>query len=250
MSSKENPYDFGPGESASGGQSNLGFEVGKVDGMQCLQEGWALIQDKYWLFLGVTFVGLLIGGAIPIILQGAMICGIYLCLFKRMRGEEVSFDDLFKGFDYFKDSLIAMLLMMCIGMALAFVMLIGYGVIIAASFAGGEQVGPFVFVLGFGVLFIVYIALALAVQAATMFVFPLIVDRGLAPMDALKTSWAAGKANLGGLIMFFFMSFVLSLLGALACGIGVFFVLPILFAGNAVVYRRVFPGQAPMKAAV
>ena len=59
---------------------NLQFRTGVVKPVECLKEGWALIKDQYWLFLGITVVGMLIGKAVPIVLLGPMMAGIFLCL--------------------------------------------------------------------------------------------------------------------------------------------------------------------------
>ena len=45
------------------------------------------------------------------ILMGPMLCGTYMCFFARMRGEEVKFGKLFKGFDHFLESFVAILIM-------------------------------------------------------------------------------------------------------------------------------------------
>src|SRR6266849_2603792 len=80
---------------------------GVVAPFECLKEGWAAIKDRYWLFLGLALVAMLIGGAVPIVLIGPMMCGLYLCLFGKMRGAPVEFGELFKGFDYFVQGLVA-----------------------------------------------------------------------------------------------------------------------------------------------
>ena len=41
------------------------FHQGVIRPVDCLKEGWALIKDQYWLFFGISLVGLLIGGAVP-----------------------------------------------------------------------------------------------------------------------------------------------------------------------------------------
>src|SRR5947209_9073420 len=88
------------------------FRSRAVRPVDCLTAGWRLIQDQYWLFLGITLVGLIIGSLAPLgILQGPCMCGIFYCLARRDRGRRVSFDMLFKGFDYFVDSLVATLFM-------------------------------------------------------------------------------------------------------------------------------------------
>src|SRR5712664_997778 len=82
------------------------FRTGVIKPVECLKEGWALIKDQYWLFFGISLVGMLIGGAVPIVLLGPMMSGIFLCLFQRQRSQPVEFGTLFKGFDYFVQSLI------------------------------------------------------------------------------------------------------------------------------------------------
>src|SRR5713226_86091 len=91
---------------------NIQFRTGVIKPVECVKEAWALIKDQYWLFLGIIFVGVFIGGVVPIVLIGPMMVGIYICLFRRMRGEPVEFGTLFKGFDYFAQSLIAALIQM------------------------------------------------------------------------------------------------------------------------------------------
>src|SRR6267143_1251247 len=87
------------------------FHRKAVEPVACIKAGWNLIRNQYWLFVGLSVVGILIGSVVPFgILLGPMMCGIYLALFKTSRGQAVEFNDLFKGFDYFGDSLIATLL--------------------------------------------------------------------------------------------------------------------------------------------
>jgi hypothetical protein len=33
------------------------FRRGAIAPMECIKEGWALIKDQYWLFLGIRFAG-------------------------------------------------------------------------------------------------------------------------------------------------------------------------------------------------
>src|ERR1700686_3169618 len=93
-------------------QNALDFERGVIRPVECLKGGWELIKDQYWLFLGIVFVGIFIGSAVPIVLIGPMMVGIYLCFFRRMRGEQVEFGDLFKGFEFFVQGLIAAVIQM------------------------------------------------------------------------------------------------------------------------------------------
>src|SRR6201988_1882536 len=87
------------------------FKRQVVEPVQCLKNGWELVKDQYWLFVGMAAVAVLIGGAVPLgILLGPMMCGQYLTFFKKRRGEPIEFGTLFKGFDFFGPSLVATLL--------------------------------------------------------------------------------------------------------------------------------------------
>ena len=87
------------------------FSRKAVEPVACIKAGWSLIRNQYWLFVGLSVVGVLIGSVVPFgILMGPMMCGIYLVLLEHMRGRPIEFGMLFKGFDYFVESLIATLL--------------------------------------------------------------------------------------------------------------------------------------------
>src|SRR4029453_3457869 len=82
------------------------FRVGVIKPVECIKEGWALIKDQYWLFFGLTIVAMLLGSAVPIILLGPMMIGLFLCLFEKMGRRPFEFGLLFKGFDHFVAGLI------------------------------------------------------------------------------------------------------------------------------------------------
>jgi hypothetical protein len=228
---------------------NVEFRTGVIKPVECVKEGWALIKDQYWLFLGIVFVGIFVGGAVPLVLIGPMMVGIYMCFFRRMRGETVDFGNLFKGFDYFAQGLIAALLQM---IPMLVVMVPAYIIMFALMMTslprGGGQMDPdassrFVFTfLGFELVFVVVmLVVGISVGVFFMFAFPLIADRGLSGLEATKLSIKAGKANFGGILSLLLLNAAIGILGVLACYVGVFFIMPISLASYAVAYRRVFP---------
>lgn len=228
---------------------NIQFRTGVIKGGECIKEGWALIKDQYWLFLGIVFVGVFVGGAVPIVLIGPMMVGIYLCFFRRMRGEPVEFGHLFKGFDYFAQSLIAALIQMIpmvIVMVPLYIIMFVF-MMMSAPRRGGrmnpDDASSFMFTfLGLYFVFIVLIlAVAVIVTLFFLFSFPLIADRNLSGLDAVKLSIKAARANLGGILGLVLMNVGLGMLGVLCCYVGAFFVAPISLASYAIAYRRVFP---------
>jgi hypothetical protein len=224
------------------------FRTGVIEPVACFKEGWALVKDQYWLFLGIVLVGMLIGGVIPIVLLGAMMVGIYLCYFRKMRGETVEFGDLFKGFDYFSQGLIAALIQMIPMVVVMVPLYIIWIVFFVASMPRGSRMSPsesqtfFFTFFGFELVFIVIMmAVGIVVHIFFLFAFPLIADKKLSGLDAVKLSIKAGKANLGGILRLLLLNMGLGILGMLACYIGVFALMPVTMAAQAVAYRRVFP---------
>ena len=224
------------------------FRTGVIKPVECIKEGWALIKDQYWLFLGISLVGILIGGVVPIVLLGPMLVGIFLCLFQRLRNQRVEFGLLFKGFDQFVPGLVVTVLKMIP----IFIVLVPYYIFLFVMMAttmprGGvedpEQARNFVMsFFGFEIIFfLVIMVVSLSVEVFFMFAYPLVADRQLSALDAVKLSFRAGKANLGGVLGLMLLNMLFGMLGVLCCVVGVYFYLPIAFASQAVAFRRVFP---------
>ena len=227
----------------------LEFRAGVVAPMECLKEGWAMIKDHYWLFLGITIVGMLIGSAFAIVLLGPMMCGVYLCLLQHQRGEKIEFGMLFKGFDYFLPGFVAQLIKsipVFVVMVPFYVVMIG--MMVANMPRRGEPDQGFMFtVFGFEIFFfLILMIVGLLVEIFCLFAFPLIVDRKLSGLEAIKLSLRASRANLGGVIGLLLLNALFGSLALLACIVGVYFYLPVSFAAHTVAYRRVFPDIGDM----
>lgn len=218
------------------------FNTGVIRPVECMKEGWELIKDEYWLFLGITFVGMLVGGIIPLGLGiGAMFCGIYYVLLQKMNGRRVEFGDLFKGFNYFVPTLVTSLIVIIPSIIAVFVL---YGSVIALFFAVMASQNEAMLVGALATVFVEVIILWLvlgSLHALVMFAYPLIVERNLNGVDAFKLSAKAVWANLSGVVGIILLEFVMGIVGYMVLAIGVYFVLPIMFAGVLVAYRKVFP---------
>jgi hypothetical protein len=225
------------------------FNRGAVRPLECLQEGWSLIKSQYWLFLGITVVGILIGSAGPMaILMGPMMCGIYLCLLARMRGEAVSFELLFKGFDYFAQSLIATLIQVVpvLLLLMPFYLIFFFMFMSRMNRPRRRGVPPdlselYPLFIMMGVLVLVAIVVGALVGALFIFTYPLIVERRMAALDAIKLSFKAATANLGGILGLILLNMLAGFAGLLLCYVGAFLAMPVHYASWAVAYRQVFP---------
>jgi hypothetical protein len=222
---------------------NIEFRRNVVKPIECLKAGHELVRSQYWLFVGISAVGMIIAGVVPLgILMGPMMCGVYLTLFKQRRGQRIEFGDLFKGFDYFGESLIAALLhIVPVFVVLVPTYIIFYISMFAMMAAGGSDPSIVLGFFGFwAIVWIVLIAILILLSMVFTFAYPLIVDRRLSGFDAVKLSMKAAMANFWGLLGMMLLSSLMTFVGVLLCYVGAFLVMPITFGAVAVAYEQVF----------
>jgi uncharacterized membrane protein len=223
------------------------FSRADISPLAFLGEAWARVKDHYWLFLGITAVGLLLGAAAPLaLLLGPMMCGIFLCYRCQAQGLPVTFDMLFKGFDHFMESFIASLLMLAASLVLILPMMVAIFIMVFAGVLGGlaghgaqEGIGVFGCLM-FASIFLFVMLGSLLIGIFFTFTYPLILDRGLSGLEAVKLSFRAARANLGGLLLLALVNALLSFAGLLCCYVGALFVLPLTIGTHWICYERVF----------
>ena len=233
--------------------TQISFRRSAVEPVECLKAGWDLVRDEYWLFVGMCAVGMIIGGAVPAgILMGPMMCGLYLAFFRKRRGQPVEFGTLFKGFDYFGQSVIAALLHVIpltgIILAAYIVMYVGMFAAMLAAAAAGEDAAPVAgigMILVFFLLYVGILLLVILISVGFMFAYPLIVDRRLQGFDAVKLSFRAAFANFWRLVGLMLLGGLLAMAGALLCGIGILLAYPITMSAGAIAYEQVFGLSTP-----
>ena len=221
----------------------LEFRTGVISPVECMKEGFELIKSDYWLMLAISLVGALIGGISMMVLTGAMICGTFYCYLRKIDGEPVKFDDLWKGMQWLVPGLVVMAIII---IPILFVYAAFYISFIIAAVMGskldeGELLGLFA---GMVVVELIVLTLMVCLHTLLIFTFPLIADKNVGAIRAIKTSVRAALKNLGGVAGLMGLNFVLVFAGYLAFCVGIYFVIPIITAGNVVAYRRVFPRSA------
>lgn len=223
------------------------FRRNAVEPVACIKAGYELIKDQYWLFVGMCLIGILIGQAVPLgILLGPMMCGLYLCYFKRRRGELVEFGTLFKGFDYFGPSLVATLLhivpIMAIVIPAYFFFYISIFLSMVAQGSSNEPnpAAMFGVFAVFGLFWLVVVVVIIFISIGFTFAYPLIVDRKLQGFDAVKLSFKAAMPNFFRIFLMTLLTGLLSIAGILLCYVGIFLVFPIGYAAIACAYEQVF----------
>ena len=233
--------------------TNNDFYPSAINAGDCVSNAWNLVKQNYGMYLGIALVAMILAGCIPCVslfLVGPIIGGVYYVLLREMRGEPVEFGMMFKGFEKFVP-------LMVIGLVQAIPEIIGQGLRLVAQFGqiglSGDKNKDFFqssnpdFAIASGLLIViaivavVLILFGIAWRVLLFFAIPIALERDLGPVDAMRLSAKAAVSNVGGLIVLFIFEFLLALLGIIALCIGIFFVIPIIYAANAFAYRQVFP---------
>lgn len=223
------------------------FRRGVISPLECIKEGWALIKDQYWLFFGISIVGMLVGGAFAIVLMGPMMVGVFLCLQQRQRNQPVEFGTVFKGFELFVQGLVVTVLKfipMLVLLVPYYIFLFGVMMTMQhRQINSHEDASQLMFsMFGFELVFAaIMVAVSMVTEIFFMLAYPLVADKRISGLDAVKLSFRAARANLGGIVGLILLNGLFTFLGILCCIVGMYFYLPIAFASHAVAYRRIFP---------
>jgi len=142
--------------------------------------------------------------AIDLVVTSFVMAGIMSFALKVAKGLPYTFADLFSGAPFFVSVLVANLIS---GLAIS----IGL-----------------VFLIVPGVILMIGLSMTL----------PLIVDRGIGPIDALTESWRLTDGNRANIFIFGLIAFGLVVAGACACGLGIFLVIPLLYIAHMYVYLK------------
>lgn len=224
---------------------SIPYRRNAIQPVECIKAGWALVQGQYWLFLAMALIAFMIGSAVPLgILMGPMMCGLYLALFKQRRGEPIEFGTLFKGFDYFGNSVVAAVLhaLPVIAVIVPAYVLFYVGTFVSIA-AMGDEPGPVGIIgvfLSFALFIVIVFSVIIVLTIGFTFSYPLIVDRKMQGFDAVKLSFKAAMGNFWRLLALAILCGLLNSIGLMLCYVGVFFTLPIGYAAVAAGYEQVF----------
>jgi hypothetical protein len=223
--------------------NNTEFNVGVIKPFECMKEGWDLISDRYWMFFLITLIGFIVASVVPFcILLGPMMCGIYMPLKEKFNGNPIEFGQVFKGFEKFMPSLMATL-PWAVPLQIAFI--VGYipiiiGQVMLDTKRGNSESALTFLLFGFGV-FALVLLVWIFVHPFLMFVYQIVLENDISGVTALRLSFKSVWGNLGGVVGLLVLNVFAYSVGILFCGIGAYFVLPLIFANTYVAYRKVFP---------
>jgi uncharacterized membrane protein len=155
--------------------------------------------------LAPLYMGMLgVSTIINFVVSSFIVAGIMTFSLKVARGQPYTFADLFSGAPVFVSVLVANVVSSIV-VSIGLVFLIVPGVILAIGLS---------------------------------MTLPLIVDRGLGPVDALTESWKLTDGNRANIFIFGLIAFGLAIAGFCACGLGIFFVIPLLYIAHMYIYLK------------
>jgi uncharacterized membrane protein len=186
-----------------------------------INQAWQLLQRQMGQWVLLTLVYLLVVGAayalltfVPVIgpvvyslLAMVLAGGLYKAALKGIRGEGIVVSDLFD-----------------------------VGNIAVPLIVAGVLIG-----LGAGAAAILLVLPAFVVAGLWMFDVPLIVDKQMDGLTAMRESWNALRGQWFMAAVFYLVITLIAGVGAVACGLGVLFTLPIAVLSIALLYRDFFP---------
>jgi len=188
-----------------------------------IEKGFNLYKENFGILVLVSLIAVVVSAITVGVLAGPMAAGVLLVVFQLHDRKEPKPEvgTLLKGFDFFLNS---------------FLFFIVWGV---AIFVVSLILGLVPCIGQVASLFVVFVA-----HALLMFGMFLIVDRNMEFWPASVESFNMVKRNFWPFLGFSIVSNLIGSIGAVACGVGVVFTLPIQVCILMVAYREIFDGNA------
>lgn len=230
------------------------FRTGVIEPVQCVSDAWSSVGANYWFLFGVSIVAALIAfasGLIPVLsiilgalITGPLFAGVYSVYLAEADNEKKEFGAMFDGFKKFGATVVVGFILAFPGILLQIYQLTTTIAQLAILFGGGsmeEAANQPAFPPVLIALYLFLIVFGLTVGLLLFFSYWLIMDHDLGAFDAMKLSSRAALANPGGVLLVAILQGLLLIAGALACGVGILFILPVVYLTGAITYRQVFP---------
>ena len=187
----------------------------KIDIGEELGKGWRLFQPNMGVLIVASLIATLVSAVTCGILSGPLMAGMFLVVRRLMKDDPVKPQpgDVFKGFDYFVQALIMVVLCLVVVFLLAMIPVIGQlaGLVVSA-------------VMFWGIMFVTY--------------------QKLSAIDAFKKIFEYLKTGEFTLpLVFGIIASVISSLGVVACVVGMFFTIPLGYCMMACCYETLFKGE-------
>ncbi|MBI5687107.1 MAG: DUF4339 domain-containing protein [Verrucomicrobia bacterium] len=221
-----------------------------------LNQGWNFFKANMgfalgacWIVFGMSFgvsaigmipcFGAVVQLAFNLVVQPVLIGGVWYVLLQRRRGQTVSFGNIFDGFNlFFAQAILVNLIMTVLILAAALPggVVVGIGALLADS---RNMLGVSLVVLGVGLIMVPVLYLGVCYS----FALPLVADRRMQFWAAMETSRRVVARHWFAIFAYGLVVGLLTMLGLLACIVGIVFTLPMCFCMFMVAYENIFGQQ-------
>ncbi|HEY3352858.1 MAG TPA: zinc-ribbon domain-containing protein [Polyangia bacterium] len=185
-------------------QTGYTLEIGKWIG-----DGWQIVKPVLWPMVGyqvlTSFISNMSGGA-SMLVYGPLMAGLFLVPLRTLKGRPQSFGAFFDGFKAFLP---------------LFLLSIVSGLLIMSGF-------------------LLLILPGIYLGTAYMWAQLLVIDRGMDFWPAMSASMKVVNRNFWGSLGFMLITGLLSMLGLLACCVGMLFTTPWVIGIQIAAYRDIF----------
>jgi len=236
---------------------SAGVEARSVDascGIDWWGKAWKLLTRDalIWVVMAVLFMVIMIVlGFVPLL--GSIAASVLLPVFvgswmlaarKVQGGAALEVGDLFLGFkDQVKPLLVLGALFFAVSVVIALIGgALGMSAVMGLMMGGSRYTtGGTMAALGAGMLaLLVMVVLGFLAAMAMWFAPALVVLRGIAPVDALKASFAANLKNIVPFLVYSVIGFVASIVASIPFGLGWLVLTPVMLLSLYVSYQDVF----------
>lgn len=226
----------------------------------CVAGGYQVFKENFsLLFLTALTLaaieGFVVGlGIIPVvgslasivnmIISGPLLGGVYLVFLRAQRGEPAEVGEMFAGFREGFGQLFLGKFIPGLVAGLCFLPLIVAAVIVVALPAVEQHHPPDAHrLLVLAPIFLVCLLPVLYLQTCWAFTLPLIIDKHLDFGAAMKTSWRMVNQHWWQVFILILLIALINFAGAMACGVGLLFSVPIGFGAYIHAYETIFGAE-------
>ncbi len=205
-------------------------------------QAWGIISDDLRQYLVGSIMVLVLSSVSLMICFPALYASFYSMALKRFRGEKLGSSDFTSGFHFFGRALGLYAVIFLIGLPGAVIAVFGAAVLL--TMLPEDSAARSVLMLTSWLFWLVASLVMSLPGAAAFFAMPLMVDRDMGAMEALRASWEVTRRHYFSYLGMTLVLSLLSGLGGAVCWIGLVFTLPILPVAQVCAYRYHFRDAA------
>lgn len=233
-------------------------QVEAGQGWQWIAQGFALFRKNplIWLALLLVYIVIvfalsvvpIVGGLIVALLSPVFAAGFLMGCKALEKDEELELAHLFAGFKTNTSQLVTVGGLYLVGyiLIIGLVMMLGGGSLLGMLVLG-QQPDPALMAGAMGgmmIAMLIGLALLVPLLMAYWFAPALVVFHDVAPVEAMKLSFAACWRNMLAFTIYGLLTFVLAVLAAIPFGLGLFVLVPTLTATLYTSYKDIFAVEA------